>query len=1290
VAEQLGLFARREEGPRGEVRIARGARQAEGELLARLGELVAEARREPWRLARPVRVVVPSRSLRGQVAAAVVESAGAPVAGVAIQTLHGLACEVLERAGEPVPRGRPLFALVVARLARAEPALRRGLEGLAEGYGAVAGTVRDLLDAGFEPVHGAAAAELLASDGLQVGSRAQVERALALVRVAARVEAALDELGIGPFPAVLRRAAELLAGAAAVPAGMGAGTVATGAATSFGAAGSEDSTGTSAGAEVATGLAVAATIDALLPARAVLIHGFSDATGLASDLIQALMRHRGACLLLDWPPRPAGAGAVESAFTARLTERLAGFGHGPARARAVPAPRLAGFHAMGAEGEMRELGQRVSALLAGGARAERIGVVARDFGPYRLALRRHFWRLGVAFSALGERGPLTPDGRMARAVLELLRRGDQMAADRFLDLVESLPAGPRIDLRLAFFALGAARLRDLAELAPERFVGGFALPIGVGLRGTSGGGGGDGGAAGMAGEGEADGGVANLAGGDEGEADGGVAGLAGGDEGEADSGVAGLAGGDEGEAAAGEAAEKAPVAEGSVEAPARAVRRRVSGERIAAALRVAARVRARLAAWPEVEEGAARLRAVAALLEGELGWRRDGARGGLVFAALEALALELPPGLALRLDELQQLLADALAETAEVELGGRGAGVQVLTAMEARGRTFDHLFVIGLNRDLFPRVVREDALLPDALRQVLRRVLPDVPVKRGGFDEERYLFAQLLSAAPAVTLSWRAADEDGRPLAPSPLVERLGEALAVVAAPALNAANGAPGGRVRAPAAEGAARPERPPRPADEEAVLAALHGPRARFAEVLAAACREVRRELPQTALEVPPEELAAVRLRILDEMDPDPRSAEGRRTVRRLGPYFGFVGPLAGAAGGDPRRRNLHVTHLEGLAGCPWQLFVARLLRVQPTPDPLGALPGLDNLLLGSLVHAVLDRVVAARVGVREEGPREDEARGPVPVPWPAEAELDRLLHAEAKRLLDEQGMALPGLVRSLAARGRPYLEVARQVDWAPAGGVLPVLESEAQRQITVRDAAAAPRPLRFRADRLDLVQGVPRWTDYKIGRPFSIAKQAETRRRWLVQRVREGVNLQGVAYTRAGGRGTTEMEGARSRLEAIEGARSRLEAMDGAGGRLEATGGAGGPVGEPSVGRYLFLRPDLADDQREYLVTAGDEELDGAFDAASRAVFSAWDEGSFFPRLVDAGGRDEPARCSYCRVAEACLRGDPGARRRLLDWTRRAAGSGVESEADEPGAETGAAASAALLALWRLGQA
>jgi inactivated superfamily I helicase len=110
---------------------------------------------------------------------------------------------------------------------------------------------------------------------------------------------------------------------------------------------------------------------------------------------------------------------------------------------------------------------------------------------------------------------------------------------------------------------------------------------------------------------------------------------------------------------------------------------------------------------------------------------------------------------------MRPLLEGQLEKAGASNLGGAGGGVQVLSVTEARGRTFHHLFVCGLNRDVFPRTVREDPLLPDDLRRILRRVLPDVPVKRSGFDEERYLFAQRLSASPAVTLSWQAADDDG-------------------------------------------------------------------------------------------------------------------------------------------------------------------------------------------------------------------------------------------------------------------------------------------------------------------------------------------------------------------------------------------------------------------------------------------------------------------------------------------------------------------------------------------------
>ena len=115
--------------------------------------------------------------------------------------------------------------------------------------------------------------------------------------------------------------------------------------------------------------------------------------------------------------------------------------------------------------------------------------------------------------------------------------------------------------------------------------------------------------------------------------------------------------------------------------------------------------------------------------------------------------------------------------------------------------------------------------------------------------------------------------------------------------------------------------------------------------------------------------------------------------------------------------------------------------------------------------------------------------------------------------------------------------------------------------------------------------------------------------------------------------------------------------------------------GSEGE-SMGRYLFLKPQLGEEAREVSVTTDDQEFIAAFAAASEAVLVAWEEGSFFPRLVKPDGREEPIRCSYCAVAEACLRGDSGARKRLSEWTL------ATPEAAEPGF-----GEEALLRVWRL---
>jgi hypothetical protein len=1109
VAQQLSLFDSAPvapPSPPGRVLVARGARAAEALLLERLGALAEETRRNPRLLALPVRVVVPSRSLRAHLGAAVVRARGRSVAGLLIQTLDGLLLEILERAGETAPPGEPLFGVLAQRLAREEPSLRQGLGELVDGYGAVVGTVRDLLDAGFVPELAEAVDDALREDGPAAGSRAEVERARALARVAARTEHLARHVGLGRRSTLLRRAAEL----------------------------------------------VEADPARALPSRAVLVHGFGDAIGLVTDFLQALLARRGAWLFLDRPPEPSGEG-VEKAFTERFAERLSLAARvEPAEPREIPGdPEILSFEAVGCEAEAREAVRRVRDLLDAGARPEGIGFVARDLGPYRLPLRRHFLRLGVPFSGVGERGSLEPAGRRARAFLELLARREETPSDRWLDALPVSSEGDRrhlVDLRLAFFSLGAARLRDVAGLPVDTVLGeqdSYPLPIRQGFRTTG-----------------------------------------------------------------GDAADEADETEGEGrEARTYASRRRVAGARIRNAVLEADRLLRRLASWPEEAPSKDHLHRLRRLLTANLGWRREDEAALPVFAALEELDRQVPADFPLNRDELRLLLERGLDDAGRGDLGGRGGGVQVLSVIEARARTFDHLFVLGLTRDVFPRTVREDPLLPDDLRRVLQRVLADVPIKRAGFDEERYLFAQLLSASPAVTLSWQVGDDDGKPVSPSPLVERLRGRMEIAKAPplyALPASGPLPG-----------------PRPADEHAILAALHTPRRWFGRVLPLALAEVRAGLDPGG--PTPSELAASRLAVLEELDPDLRTPEGRAVRARLGPYLGFIGRSdVGDGRVDPRDRPLYVTHLEDLAACPWQLFLRRLLRVEPTPDPLGALPGIDPPLLGNVVHGALDRI--ARGSLLRKAPAH----------WPPAAEVETVLHSEAERLLAEEGIFLPGLARALAERARPYLETARDTDWSV--GALPVEATEKEGEVQVLMGGCQARTVLFKADRLDRDRDLVAWTDYKTGKPLSTAKTEEFRRKHFLTRVKEGRALQAAAYVQ-------------------------------------------GTDGE-AVGRYLFLRPGLPKDaEREFAVTSRDRDLLEAFAAAARALLAVWDAGAFFPRLVDTSGRNEPPRCLFCNVAEACVRGDSGARHRLFDWTERAR-EAAPGDPEFPGEEE-----AALLRVWRL---
>ena len=108
-----------------------GARATENLLFERLAPLVAVARADVRLLATPVRVVVPSRSLREHVSAAIVRHFGAAVAGVEVQTEPRLRAKDAGGAGEIGVQFGCLVAFGQRRCASIEK-LRQPAEDIAE------------------------------------------------------------------------------------------------------------------------------------------------------------------------------------------------------------------------------------------------------------------------------------------------------------------------------------------------------------------------------------------------------------------------------------------------------------------------------------------------------------------------------------------------------------------------------------------------------------------------------------------------------------------------------------------------------------------------------------------------------------------------------------------------------------------------------------------------------------------------------------------------------------------------------------------------------------------------------------------------------------------------------------------------------------------------------------------------------------------------------------------------------------------------------------------------------
>jgi ATP-dependent helicase/nuclease subunit B len=136
-----------------------------------------------------------------------------------------------------------------------------------------------------------------------------------------------------------------------------------------------------------------------------------------------------------------------------------------------------------------------------------------------------------------------------------------------------------------------------------------------------------------------------------------------------------------------------------------------------------------------------------------------------VLTALEELEPMAPVG-PIGLDEVRLVLSERLGTLTRQPPRRRYGSVYVAQAEDARGLTFDVVFVPGLAERLFPQKLIQDPILPDRLRQALGS---DLVLQDDRRIKERLALKLAVGAAEkAVVLSYPRLDIDlGRPRVPS-------------------------------------------------------------------------------------------------------------------------------------------------------------------------------------------------------------------------------------------------------------------------------------------------------------------------------------------------------------------------------------------------------------------------------------------------------------------------------------------------------------------------------------------
>lgn len=425
--------------------------------------------------------------------------------------------------------------------------------------------------------------------------------------------------------------------------------------------------------------------------------------------------------------------------------------------------------------------------------------------------------------------------------------------------------------------------------------------------------------------------------------------------------------------------------------------------------------------------------------------------------------------------EFVELLTHTFERTTRPFHDGSSQGVMVCDVMEARGVPFKALFILGLNEKVFPRYIREDAFLRDCHRRVLDATLGfKVDEKLAAYGEESLLFRLCCQAAShRLFLSYQRADESGRMLAASPF---LGEARRLFA------------------------------------------HGEQP--IDVVPRRLSDRVLQRPSIKLFLPPGELTQwLAINGQDPTDLVQALGHDAETLRHrasalerieengtaLNCFDGITGTLE-AHWSRVIERGLAPTPLERYARCPFQYFVADVLRLEPSRVAIGQEP--DTALIGTLCHASLRRVYEQLV---KEG-------------WPAEQATGKGKEQTIRASVEQAAADLESqhrtghyllweLVKELIATlviaaveadeaeqaEHPYTPVAFEVE---GEGTVPDVLHEGSLKI------------RGRIDRLDRhrMSGALRVLDYK----FKVGSAMKPEDRHLAQSAVRGYRLQPPLYS------------------------------------------------------------------------------------------------------------------------------------------------------------------------------